>query len=271
MLHSSATGRRSLQLATAGAGCSAWHYNHNRDFGADHPRWSCACGSPSPSRPHLLWNCPHRWAPQCPVTPPVNTAEERLLAKAVPRLPPAPPAVDPQGLLEDVSEAMQAALQLSGPMCVATDGASKDLVGAYSIVVQRPNDQHATGDASEDQSPYRMELMGICVALQAAVHAIDRLASRGVARCCHNMYLIVDCRSAIQAIDGTAPSDYQHLLSRAREHGQALCVCVWPCCGLCVDSFTRQSTVLAPRDCPGPGLSPCSQPCRRPGGWGFDG
>ena len=193
------------------------------------------------------------------------------MAKAVPCLPPAPPAVDPQGLLEDVSEAMQAALQLSGPMCVATDGASKDLVGAYSIVVQRPNDQHATGDASEDQSPYRMELMGICVALQAAVHAIDRLASRGVARCCHNMYLIVDCRSAIQAIDGTAPSDYQHLLSRAREHGQALCVCVWPCCGLCVDSFTRQSTVLAPRDCPGPGLSPCSQPCRRPGGWGFDG
>eukprot|EP00439_Symbiodinium_sp_Y106_P021395 s6984_g2.t1 len=76
---------------------------------------------------------------------------------------------------------MQAELQLSGPMCVATDGASKDLVGAYSIVVQRPNDQHATGDASEDQSPYRMELMGICVALQAAVHTIARLASRGVA------------------------------------------------------------------------------------------
>ena len=182
MLHSSASGRRSLQLATVGAGCSAWHYNHNGDL-ADHPRWSCAGGSPFPSRPHLLWNCPHRWAPQCPVTPPVNTAEERLLAKAVPCLPPAPPAVDPQGLLEDVREAMKAALQLSGWMCVATDGASKDLVGAYSIVVQRPNDQHATGDASEDQSPYRMELMGICVALQAAVHAIDRLASRGAITC----------------------------------------------------------------------------------------
>ena len=150
---------------------------------------------------------------------PTNTAEERLLAKAAPQLTPAPDAVDIQDLVEEVSHAICEHLPDRDPLLLATDGAAKDLVGAFSVVVQKPTCRFAAGDAGEDQSAYRVELMAIHLALQSAAQAV--VCCTHVR--CRTIFLVVDCLSAMQAIiNGAAPSEYQHLLNQIRDHRRAL-------------------------------------------------
>ncbi|CAE7303259.1 L96, partial [Symbiodinium sp. CCMP2456] len=71
---------RNLILASIGAGTSNWHFNAGGRFDAGRQRHICACGSARPSRPHLVWACPHFRGLRADVQLPENTAQERLFA-----------------------------------------------------------------------------------------------------------------------------------------------------------------------------------------------
>ena len=49
---------RRLSSAAFGTGNTSWHFNAG-DFGPEHPRHACAYGLLQPSRPDLVWYCPH--------------------------------------------------------------------------------------------------------------------------------------------------------------------------------------------------------------------
>ncbi|CAE7036308.1 unnamed protein product [Symbiodinium sp. CCMP2592] len=96
---------------------------------------------------------------------------------------------------------------------VATDGSSKDGVGSSGIAVQHPDSVAAFGDGLEDQSPYRMEVLALALALEA----ID-IARRAPKVRWRRVYLVVDCQAAIRAIQGEQGFDYALLLDTIRRY-----------------------------------------------------
>ena len=162
---------------------------------ADHPRRKCICGGSTPSRPHLVWECPATLHLRAQIGRPSHRAEERLFAKVCLEMP-APPPEDNGDIMENFIQTLTTCMdESSTPLPLATDGSTtRSQVAAWGVYLPTA-DQHFTGGiAGEDQSPFRAEVVAIVQTLQGLIHACR--ARPHLARKKH-VILISDCQSAL--------------------------------------------------------------------------
>lgn len=180
---------RNLRNSALATGCSVWAKAARCGVPArDMP--ACACGLRLPSRPHLAWQCEGTHHLRSTGAAPVNRVEERLFAKVVPELPPAPGVVGADVLVDDLSEALDRALA-SGSVVVGTDGSVVSEVAAWAIAIHEAG-VFSLGVVGEDQSSYRAEVEAIRVLLSAL-----RLCKRR-----GRVIVVCDCQSALLAVEG---------------------------------------------------------------------
>ena len=195
-----AEGDRNLVLASLAAGASNWHFNAGGDFDQNHGRQYCACGKRQPSRPHLCWACEHFAGLRGDLELPRDRGAERLFALPSGRLPPPPCMVDRTSFEEDLTEAV-ACHHNERVLYLATDGSSKHAVGAMGFAVQVPTKTFAFGDNLEDQEPYRLEVTAIDFMMRALFSAVTS-ATTAQPWACAEVFFVVDCESALKAIEG---------------------------------------------------------------------
>ena len=148
---------RQTALATGG---SWWHARPR--FYPTGPAPSCLCGLSQPSRAHLLWVCPSTVTHRCNLNPPQNRAEERLFAILAEEEPPAPRTTD--CIVDQLSKQVREMCSKHETLYVATDGSSRDNIGAAAIVISSAEDDHnvfTQGLSGEDQSAYRAEVCAV--------------------------------------------------------------------------------------------------------------
>ena len=200
---------RAERFAALACGGTGWHYNAR--YSLQTPA-QCFCSKLWPSRAHLLWNCPHFADDRADLPLPVNRVEERLLGRPIPEFPPAPEAggqvMQPQflQLLE------QAAKDNQDDLLLATDGSSENGIGAFAVACERPRLDLAGADSGEDQTPFRMELLGILSVLEAL--KLTAYPPRHVT-------ILVDCESAMKAVCCPGSSKYCALAAKAKQAGDA--------------------------------------------------
>ena len=122
-----------------------------------------------PSQAHLTWVC------VCPamsdirgnIRLPTNRAEERLQVVAVPEFPPSTPGLAQDELIEEVAASLRRALEHHPEVMIATDGSSKEDIGGFGVVIHSSEYVHSSGDGSEDQDPFRQELLAIGLVFKA--------------------------------------------------------------------------------------------------------
>ena len=176
--------------------------------------------SKAPSRPHLAWVCESLAACRAEICPPEDRAAERLLARPVRQLPPPPASIDLQDFQDELADSVVE--HLTAPeLYVATDGSSRDNVGSFGITIHNARHSFAASDDAEDQTPYRMELLAIIYALKALTTASESSHSQ-TRRRCRRVFMLVDCQSAIAAVEGIGCFDYLLLLTEASRHRQQL-------------------------------------------------
>ena len=190
---------RHAALATA---CNSWFLAKRMRLTGD---VRCLCGMPWPSRTHLLWTCPALAEQRPEIAQPVDRVAERLCGAPLREFPPPPPcgAVEGKPLGTLLQEAVKASPR---QLVLATDGSSQDEVGAYAIVSDSPKFVYVGDDDSEDQSPFRMELLALVVLL-TAVAALERPPDR--------LLILVDCESAIQAMGSPGTCNLRILAHKA--------------------------------------------------------
>ena len=203
-----ASGDRYLTLACLAGRSSAWHFNANGNFGPAHPRHLCLCGDQLPSRPHLAWGCPCLPVPAS-IPLPTDRAGERLFALPGAWQPAPPFAVDLEGFLDKLRDALVPCLQRRR-LYAATDGSSKAGVGAMAWA----HNTLATGDALEDQSPFRCEVTAVAMFLQALEAASQIAKAQGLC-CCQEVYCIIDCSSAISVVRSGCSDDLHFVTQEA--------------------------------------------------------
>ncbi|CAE7401334.1 unnamed protein product [Symbiodinium microadriaticum] len=177
-LHEALTlGLRGTDLAALGAGNSCWFYNAGGGYEEHHSRWQCLCGLSHPSRVHLLWACDKTAHLRTGLRDPRDRCEERLLLHGVPEQPPAPAALDPGGFFEDLVEEIRVQLELNpAVLFLATDGS-----------------EHFE-TLTSDQTAYKQELLGFCMAAKALGAAAYATGWSGRA------VFVLDCQSALQVV-----------------------------------------------------------------------
>ncbi|CAE7033977.1 unnamed protein product [Symbiodinium sp. CCMP2592] len=172
-----------------------------------------------------------------------HRAEERLFACGLPQWPPAPVALDEEDFVEGIAEAVGKAAveaeQVSGGafefqdfslpenteelegtarelwMVAATDGSARDGVAGYSVVF--PGGRGGgTGDGSEDQSSFRAELKALLVLFRAVLLASANGLSARV------LWVVVDCKAALDSLASLATSCLPLLASAAANHLKSL-------------------------------------------------
>jgi hypothetical protein len=185
---------RDMRHAALATGCSFWSCNAGMQIQDDHPRPFCLCGGLQPSRVHLLCVCPYTADLRDGVPSPVDRVEERLFAKVVHERPAAPSSSNFVPFVADVTRFLDRALQGDKHIFVATDGAAKHGVSAFSVVILSVNFAAATGSFGEDQTPVRAELDALGVVCKAAC----ALSERGVTG---DITLVTDCISAMSTFD----------------------------------------------------------------------
>lgn len=210
-----ARGDRNLSLAAFGAGCTNWFFNAKGDFSQGHPRHKCWCGGSHPSRPHLVWNCNHTSSIRRGIPLPTDRAAERLFAKPVPLRPRPPPAIDLEGFETELCEQLEPLLSHAVAI-VATDGSSKQEVGAMGFALGSSAATLAVGDDLEDQTSFRMELQAVHLLLCALSDAVGSARVKHTLHC-KQVWIAVDCESVILAIQGCKGFDYFLLLERVRQ------------------------------------------------------
>ncbi|CAE7190112.1 Prkg1 [Symbiodinium necroappetens] len=137
---------------------------------------------------------------------PDDRLEERLLAMAVPEIPPAPEVIDPHGLYEDMAEVLQKKLSEGAPVLVATDGSVVATVAAWAVVAGLDGDgDFSLGLDGEDQTSHRAEVEGIL----ALLHGLSLTTAKGI------VHVMVDCQSALEVIAGGGEAKL--LCKRARD------------------------------------------------------
>ena len=94
---------------------------------------------------------------------------------------------------------------------VATDGSSREGVGAMGWAVQLPANRLSTGDALQDQSSFRLEVKAVHLLFQA-LEALFLGAMRIDYWLCLEVICVVDCQSAIQAFEGASAFDLSFLV-----------------------------------------------------------
>ncbi|CAE7353677.1 gcs-1 [Symbiodinium sp. KB8] len=172
----------------------------------------CFCEKLWPSRAHLLWSCPHFEAERSELPFPVDRVEERLLGRPIPEYPPAP-ATEEQALVPQLLQLFETAASAhQTSLLLATDGSSEHDIGASAVVCDSPYLEMASADSSEDQTPFRMELLailGVLEALELSAHPPRHVT------------ILVDCESAMKAICCPEASKYCILAARAHGAGAA--------------------------------------------------
>ena len=170
------TNGRPQRQAAVGAGASAWFLNAGGKFDAEHERWKCLCCKSYPWQAHLAWVGPSMSDIRGNIRMPSNRAEERLRAVVVvPEFSPATPGIAQDELVEEVAASLRQALEHHPEVMIATDGSSKEDIGGFGIVIHSPGHVRSSGDGSEDQDPFRQELLAIGLVFKA-------LASPGLSR-----------------------------------------------------------------------------------------
>ena len=179
------TGSRALGQLCLGYGCSTWFKQKLRGLREPPP---CACGLPEPSRPHLLWGCAH--FDHCVQA--VGQPQDRLQAKAVPEIPPAPDVIDNEQVVDELVDLLSQAFAAAGQgnALVGTDGSSIDGVAAASIA-SRSRKVVAFSTDGEDQSSYKAEVAALVFLCRALLRFRDKWKGRLVVAC--------DCKAAIDA------------------------------------------------------------------------
>ena len=229
----------SVRRAAAGTGGSFWYWAAGSKIGPEDERSMCLCKAREPSRAHLTWTCPATAHLRGGLEVPTDRCEERLLAKPLPQWPPAPVCLDEQGFVEQLAEdALQAAAEADALydedldfqdfagdfkdrwMIAATDGSARDGVAAYSVVF--PGGRGGgSGDASEDQSPFRAELKALLILFQAMLRAQDQGIEPRV------LWVVVDCQSALDALTTPGASCLPLLAAEAAAGLRALKLSGW--------------------------------------------
>eukprot|EP00438_Fugacium_kawagutii_P006876 Skav211342 [mRNA] locus=scaffold2081:70213:72489:- [translate_table: standard] len=182
-----------LRKSALATGCSFWwKFPKSRDLPPDDPRLLCMCGASKPSRAHLVWQCSHTAHLRAQWRLPTTRLEERLFGIAVEECP-APANLAPFDDEQLITALIQDAAASDGSIVVATDGASLDHIGAWSIVVPRCSLDFAHGLHNEDQGAYQAEIWAIVRVLQAALRA----ATSGTL--ISTLLVVTDCTSAISA------------------------------------------------------------------------
>ena len=195
-LHEALTlGLRGTDLAALGAGNSCWFYNAGGGYEEHRSRWQCLCGLSRPSRAHLLWACDKTAHLRTGLRDPHDRCEERLLLMGVPEQPPAPAALDPGGFFEDLVEEIRVQLELNpAVLFLATDGSEHFDVGSYAVTVHPGGYTAALGNNDGDQTAYKQELLGFCMAAKALGAAASATGWTGRA------VFVLDCQSALQVV-----------------------------------------------------------------------
>ena len=156
-----------------------------------HSRWQCLCGLSHPSRVHLLWACDKTAHLRTGLRDPRDRCEERLLLHGVPEQPP----LDPGGFFEDLVEEIRVQLELNpAVLFLATDGSEHFDVGSYAVTVHPGGYTAALGNNDEDQTAYKQELLGFCMAAKALGAAASATGWSGRA------VFVLDCQSALQVV-----------------------------------------------------------------------
>ena len=167
-----------------------------------------------------MWNCSHFEGLRGDLAQPRDKAAERLFALPVGRLPRAPACIDASGFHDELVDAV-AGHAHRRRLVVATDGSSKDFVGAMGFAIHEPGCRLVFGDAYEDQQPYRLEVTAIWHLLRAISAAKDR--SSGLHPwVCQEVICVVDCESAIMAIEGKRDFNLTLVLQDIRHFRQRL-------------------------------------------------
>ena len=104
----------------------------------------------------------------------------------------------------------KAAAENQSDLLLATDGSSENGIGAFAVACQHPCMAMAGADSSEDQTPFRMELLGILGVLDALAHT-DHPP--------RHVTILVDCESAMKAICCPEASQYSTLAAKAQRAG----------------------------------------------------
>ena len=175
---------RHAALAVA---CNSWFLAKRLRFEGE---VKCLCGRSWPSRAHLQWLCPALDEQRPSVDPPTERVGERLLGAPLREFPPPPPTgiTDREELKVQLKTVFEASPQRA---VLATDGSSRDEIGAFSIVSESPPWTFVGADEGEDQTPFRMELLALVELLTAAA-TLPCLPKA--------LFILVDCEAALKAL-----------------------------------------------------------------------
>ena len=186
---------RELFLASLAVGCNWWHFHRgSRAHRGAHLR-QCACGGFTPSRPHLVWQCPETAVARAGVQLPADRAEERMFSRLIPERPPPPSGFDP-GIKPVLVNNMRQRLRDDPVLFIATDGSEIEGVAAFSILVPGYAPL-ASGLDTEAQTAFRAEVEAALLAIEAALEAVQLLPGGRV-----RLVFVIDCQSAIVVLQG---------------------------------------------------------------------
>ena len=129
------------------------------------------------------------------VAPPTNRVEERLMARVVAERPLPPNILQDPSWVVSIANALTEAIQ-GGPLIpVATDGSSKDAVGAWSIILPGVGKSFAGPLWGEDQGSFRAEVISIWL-LPRALLSLNPVWPDKL-----QIYIICDCTAALATLE----------------------------------------------------------------------
>ena len=164
-----AGGNRELFLASLTVGCNWWHFHRGSRAPRGDPLRQCACGRFTPSRPHLVWQCPETAAAREGVQLPLDRAEERMFSRLIPQRPPPPSGLGP-GIKPVLVNSIQQRLREDSLLFSATDGS--EIEGVAASILVPGSSPVASGLDTEAQTAFRAEVEAGIIALEASLEAV---------------------------------------------------------------------------------------------------
>ncbi|CAE7264068.1 unnamed protein product [Symbiodinium sp. CCMP2592] len=174
-----------------GSGGSIWYHCKRLEMSSPDTT-ACVCGLLQPSRAHLTWCCSSTTGLRQGLAPPSTRAGERLFAAEIPEYPAAPAASDFENTLQSIVAHLRNFATVGERLLIATDGSAKFDVGGCAVIFGSGDGAFVFGDACEDQSAFRCELLTLTTLFEAISRA-------QLAPGCQ-VGILVDCSSALQAV-----------------------------------------------------------------------
>ncbi|CAE7329637.1 unnamed protein product [Symbiodinium sp. CCMP2592] len=182
---------REVRLAALGSGGSIWYHCKRLEMSSPDTT-ACVCGLLQPSRAHLTWCCASTTGLRQGLAPPSTRAGERLFAAEISEYPAAPAASDFENTLQSIVAHLRNFATVGERLLIATDGSAKFDVGGCAVIFGSGDGTFVFGDACEDQSAFRCELLTLTTLFEAISRA-------QLAPGCQ-VGILVDCSSALQAV-----------------------------------------------------------------------